>query len=122
MDVVTYTGDGNSTQTITGLNFAPDLTWQRLEIKLEILRLTDSVRGVSANLSASEDTDAENADNGVECIQFERFYCQRIFFNTGGNNWVTWAWSAGANNGKTCASLLFQIAATSIALMVMERV
>ena len=98
MDVVLYTGDGNSTQTITGLNFAPDLTWQKIRNQAGAHALTDSVRGVSAGYLRSESTNAESGSSadGVSAFTSDGFTAAGVF-NSSSNNWVTWAWDAGTS-------------------------
>ena len=95
-DSILYDGDGNSTQTITGLNFAPDLTWQKIRNQAGDHALTDIVRGVDAGYLQSEDTEAEkgNANNGVSAFTSDGFTVAGGF-NSSSNNWVTWAWDAG---------------------------
>ena len=62
MDVALYTGNG-STQTISGLNFSPDLVWIKNRAAADNHKLTDTVRGATEELE-SNTTDAEvtNAD------------------------------------------------------------
>ena len=97
-DAVLYTGDGNSTQTITGLNFAPDLTWQKIRNTAGAHGLTDSVRGVSAGYLRSDSTNVEtgSATNGVSAFTSDGFTAAGAF-NTSSNNWVTWTWDAGTS-------------------------
>jgi len=97
-DTVLYTGDGNSTQTITGLNFAPDLTWQKIRNLAGDHGLTDSVRGVSAGYLKSNSTDLEtgSSTNGVSAFTSDGFTAAGSF-NTNNNNWVTWAWDGGSS-------------------------
>jgi hypothetical protein len=58
MDVKLYTGNG-STQTISGLNFSPDLVWiKQRSGSATAHSLEDIVRGTSKHL-ASNATDAE---------------------------------------------------------------
>ena len=58
MDVVTYAGDGNSTRTISGLSFSPDLVWVKNRSGGQWHNLIDSVRGASRDLYSNA-TNAE---------------------------------------------------------------
>ena len=112
-DAVLYTGDGNSTQTITGLKFAPDLTWQKIRNLAGDHGLTDSVRGVSAGYLKSHSTNLEtgSSTNGVSAFTPDGFTAAGSF-NTNNNNWVTWAWDAGSSTvSNTYGTITSQVRA-----------
>jgi hypothetical protein len=56
MDVVLYTGNGG-TQTISGLNFSPDLVWIKGRSAVTNHRLLDTIRGATKELYSSETTE-----------------------------------------------------------------
>ena len=104
MDAVLYSGNGASTQTIAGLKFSPDLTWQKIKNQAGDHGLTDIVRGVADGYLQSEGTDQPtgNSTNGVSEFTSDGFKAAGSF-NSNNNNWVTWAWSAG-NSTTTIAA------------------
>ena len=91
-DAKTYTGNG-STQSITGLNFQPDLVWLKDRTTTSNHGLFDSVRGAtiywSSNSSAAETTDAQSLTafltNGFSLGTASAF-------NTNANNYISWLW------------------------------
>jgi hypothetical protein len=60
MDVALYTGNG-STQTISGLNFSPDLVWLKGRSNVRNHGLFNTVAGVNRGLHSNL-TDAEFND------------------------------------------------------------
>lgn len=98
-DAKTYTGNG-STQSITGLNFQPALTWLKDRTSANSHGLFDAVRGatqwLASNSTAAEATDADtltafNADGfslGADAK-----------FNTNNNNYISWNWKESATSG-----------------------
>jgi hypothetical protein len=95
MQAVTYTGTG-ATQTISGLNFQPDLIWIKSRSAATDHKLTDSVRGVTKSLE-SNTTDAEATDtNGVTAITSTGFTLgSDSVYNNSGATYVAWCWKAG---------------------------
>ena len=95
---VLYTGTG-STQSITSLNFQPDLVWVKARGRGNPFthRLTDSVRGVQKQLS-SNTTDIEATENGVMSFDTAGFTLgDAAGFNIAAspNTFVAWNWKAG---------------------------
>ena len=99
-NTVIYTGNG-STQSITSLDFQPDLVWtkQRSSPNRDH-QSNDSVRGANKilypNLSVAEDT-----AGGVGSAYFNSFDSNGFtvgsspYYNGSGLNYVTWNWKAG---------------------------
>ena len=58
-NTVLYTGDGTSSNSITGVNFQPDLVWIKSRSVIRDHVLTDSVRGIASQIH-SNTTDAES--------------------------------------------------------------
>ena len=106
MQAVTYTGTG-ATQTISGLNFQPDLIWIKSRSAATDHKLTDSVRGVTKSLE-SNTTDAEATDaNGVTAITSTGFTLgSDSVYNNSGATYVAWCWKAGegASSSNTAGS------------------
>jgi hypothetical protein len=97
MDVALYTGNG-STQTISGLNFSPDLVWIKNRAAADNHKLTDTVRGATEELE-SNTTDAEvtNAD-GLTAFNSDGFDLgDDDEYNTSSEAYVAWTWDAGSS-------------------------
>jgi hypothetical protein len=111
MDVALYTGNG-STQTISGLNFSPDLIWTKSRSQAYSHNLYDSVRGIHKNLFPNE-TSAENTDtNTIQAFNSDGF---QIGSNDNGNytnggSAVAWTWDAGSSTvTNTAGSITSQV-------------
>jgi len=102
-DTLLYTGNGSS-QTISGLNFAPDWVWikNRNSSSQRSHILTDRIRGATKSLLLPE-TDAETTQaqdlsaftsDGFSVGNYERV-------NENSKNLVAWNWNAGDTDGKT---------------------
>ena len=99
-DTLLYTGNGSS-QTISGLNFAPDWVWikNRNSSSARSHILTDRIRGATKSLLLPE-TDAETTQvqdlsaftsDGFTVGNYERV-------NENSKNLVAWCWKAGGNS------------------------
>ena len=123
MDVVTYTGNG-STQTISGLNFSPDLVWTKSRSNGYNHNIQDIVRGfttgkkLGTNLQQEEGNSTELADsNGYISSQTSDGYVISISSGGSGLNmnatnlsYVAWTWDAGSStvtntNGSITSSV-----------------
>jgi len=101
-NAITYTGTG-STQSITGLNFQPDLLWLKCRSIGQSARLIDSSRGVSKTLTPADTQNEQTESNGITSFDSDGFTIGSATggFNTGSATYVAWAWRA---NGGTTAS------------------
>ena len=99
MDATLYTGNG-STQSITGLNFAsaPDLVWIKNRSQADLHVLTDSVRGVTKQLSSSSNAaETTNAD-GLTAFNSDGFDLGAdVAYNTNAESYVAWSWDGGTS-------------------------
>ena len=104
-DVILYDGDGNSTQTISGLSFNPDFIWNKNRNTGHHHRLFDAVRGFTKFL-ASDDTGADNfvtdygyitgtSDTGFTVGQGTH---SGNLINVNDNPYINWCWDAGTSN------------------------
>ena len=103
-----YTGNG-STQSITGVNFQPDIVWvkHRNSGTLWNHSVHDSVRG-STKYIASNTTDSEVTDaNSVTSFDNDGFSIGNfVKINESGTNFVSWNWKAnGAGVSNTDGSI-----------------
>jgi len=100
-DTVLWTGNGGTSQTVTGLEFKPDLVWIKGR-NSAWHRLQDSVRGANKLLYANTNNqEATNEANGyVSSFTDDGFVLADPDGNGGGVNangdgYVAWCWKAG---------------------------
>jgi hypothetical protein len=115
MDVVLYTGNTPSSQTITQLNFSPDFVWLKVRNAGDYHQLYDAVRGAT-NYLHSNTTGAEATDaNALTAFTSTGFSVG----STGGVNsgsMVAWAWDAGTSTvSNTAGSITSQVRANASA-------
>ena len=98
MDVVTWTGNANSSRSITGFGFSPDLIWIKGRSGTPDHALIDTVRGTGAKVLSSNQTDAEN-DFGLTVTSFDSGgftvgsgSLNFSYANTNSATYVAWAW------------------------------
>lgn len=122
-DVVTYTGDGASTKTITGLNFQPDFVWIKRRDGSSDHNIQDSLRGFSSTTKLSSSSSyGENVVDGlytdpkwgyVSAATSNGFTVTKNtngdHVNVNGSPYVAWCWkasnaSAVTNNDGTLTS------------------
>ena len=120
-ETVTYTGNG-STQSITSLDFQPDLVWIKQRSAAGNHSIFDSVRGVQKYLlsnSTVQETDY-SGDNGVTSFDSNGFTVD----DTGGidysvnhsGTYVSWCWKAGgAAVSNTDGTITSQVSANQAA-------
>ena len=111
-DVVTYTGDGG-TQSISSLNFQPDLVWIKCRDIAYSHNLYDSLRG-HTNALYTDRTDAEVAETRYGYLS--SFDSNGFTLSPGSNdndnthrsgtNYVAWAWNAGDTTETIAAGSL----------------
>jgi|TARA_Y100000033_G_scaffold3246_1_gene2812 hypothetical protein len=100
MDVKLRDGFGSSGGSVTGLNFSPDLIWEKPRNRSVSHYLLDTVRGADKSLN-SNSTNAEST-NANYVTSFDS-----NGYTLGSNDWptsdnvVAWTWDAGANSSKT---------------------
>jgi len=91
-----YTGDGATTLAVTGVGFAPDLTWIKNRDEADNHILVDEVRGATKYL-VPNDQDAEVDDNTfVASLDSDGFTVgDDVVVNTNTENYVSWNWKGG---------------------------
>ena len=109
-DALTYTGS-SSPQTVSGLNFASDLIWIKSRSHTGWHILQDSIRSFGKTLfSNSTNAEIGNANDLISNVTATGFSVNTNYNSgsdtattttSGSNNYVTWAWNAGANSDKT---------------------
>ena len=105
MDVVTYTGNGSSSRSITGLGFSPDLVWLKACSLPYTHGLHDTVRGASRFLAtqATNGDIVNEADGSISAYNSDGFTISsgtnsNNTFNTNTGTYVGWAWDAGSSS------------------------
>jgi hypothetical protein len=106
-NVLTYTGNGQSTNTVTGLDFQPDFVWIKNRTNGNNHMLQDSVRG--ANVSSNSNTnggESTNSGNGhVDSFNSNGFTAGWDGSNNGGDTnangqpYVAWCWKRSVTSG-----------------------
>jgi hypothetical protein len=106
MDVVTYTGTG-ANQSVSGLDFSPDLVWVKGRSGATDHALYDVIRGSQARLE-SNTTDAEvTADSGLTSFDSNGFTLGTLAqANTNAATYVGWAWDAGSSNSSNTSGTI----------------
>ena len=101
MDVTTYTGN-NSTQTISGLNFSPDLVWLKRRSGTAHHHLYDIVRGATKRLQSSTTNAESTAVGGVTAFNSDGWTMGNdADINGSSNTFVGWTWDAGTPPTRT---------------------
>ena len=115
-NTVLYSGDGNSTKSITGVGFKPDWLWLKGRNTNYSHLLYDAVRGAGTGKGLnSNETRAEGsvvADNStygfLNSFDTDGFSVTKgsdstSYTNGGSSTYVAWNWNAGDTDGKTYA-------------------
>jgi hypothetical protein len=113
MDAVTWSGDSTSSRSITGINFTPDLVWDKIRSSAFDHMLFDSVRGagtgkdLSSNATAAEGTKSSygflnsfNSDGFTVNVGTDPSFPYAAF-NQSGQTYVAWAWNAGSGSSSS---------------------
>ena len=94
--VVTYTGDGTSSQAITGVGFKPDFVWLKNRDGTTWHNVTDSSRGVGKQLAPNATADEEYNAAFLTSFDSDGFTLGGANgYNNNGVDFVAWCWKAG---------------------------
>ena len=101
---VLYTGDGSTSNAITGVGFQPDWVWIKRRNNANPHFLNDSVRGATKDLR-SDGTDAETTNNQygiLKSFDSDGFTVSvgstnGARANTSGGTFASWNWKAGTS-------------------------
>jgi hypothetical protein len=98
MDVKLYTGNG-STQTISGLNFDPDLVWIKGRSGATDHALYDTVRTATKQLESNTTTAETTEATGLTAFATGGFSLGALAqVNTSSATFAAWTWDAGSIN------------------------
>ena len=94
-DILLWTGNGG-TQTLSGLEFAPDLVWIKSRSSAINHQLIDTVRGATKRLQANQTTEEKTNTNGLTAFTPDGFSVGDQS-NVNGNSLslIAWCWKAG---------------------------
>jgi hypothetical protein len=129
-DVVTYTGTGTQTQTISSLNFQPDLILSKIRTgTTQTTGVFDSVRGITGQALDTGATTAEGTWNAASASQYgyvSAFNSNGFtvtggsvgttggYVNYSGRTYVAWCWKAnGAAVSNTAGTITSQVSANT---------
>ena len=108
---VLYTGNGASSQTITGVGHQPDLVWIKSRSDGANHQLQDAVRGKSGSnyqyvqMDTSSSQGVQGDSDGVNSLDADGFkvgYTNSTAWNENAKNYVSWNWKAnGAGSANT---------------------
>jgi hypothetical protein len=114
-DATLYTGNGATPNTISGLNFAPDMVWAKGRSTNDAHVVTDTVRGAGVAVYPN----ATSAEGGSGLYQFNSngFLLNADGrLNTNGATYVAWSWNAGGTTvTNTAGSITSQVRANPTA-------
>ena len=122
-NTLTYTGDGVSPKSITGVGFQPDFVWLKNRGTTNYHLLQDVIRGVtSTNVLSSNDVAAEPSFTNIGFISSfnsDGFTATSsggslAVLNASANNYVAWNWLAnGAGVSNTAGSITSTVSANT---------
>ena len=111
-NTVIYTGN-NSSKSITGLGFQPDLVWVKNRTNANSHNLVDSLRGATKTLFSNA-TDAESTRSSVTSFDSDGFSLGNYVGVNGNYNYAAWCFKAG---GAPSGSDKVSVDGTSYATM-----
>ena len=98
-DVATYTGNG-STQSITGLDFQPDMVWAKGRSLADQHTVVDSVRGNGVHLMPNLTNGDTSSAQTIPAFNSDGFNVgTNTQVNSSGHTFVAWNWLESATSG-----------------------
>ena len=95
-----YTGDGSTSNSITGVGFQPDWIWIKKRNSSASHRLVDSIRGVQKHL-ASDNTNADVTQNSVMSFDTDGFTVGNSAGTNGSSDtFASWNWLASGSTAS----------------------
>jgi hypothetical protein len=124
-NTLTYTGNGTSPRTVTGVNFQPDWVWIKNRTRSGSSALNDAVRGAGLNKELSSETTYTEGNNGGSGYGYISAFASDGFIlttgstafdivNRSGDSYVSWNWKAnGAGVSNTQGSISSTVSANT---------
>ena len=107
-NTVLYTGDGNSTQAVTGVGFQPDWIWIKNRTDGHWNNLNDSIRGAGAGQVLRSNTNSSEGGTSGHVSSFDSDgftvaagTSDAEEVNTSSDNYVAWNWKANGSSTVT---------------------
>ena len=109
-----YTGTG-ATNSVTGVEFQPDLTWIKNRSGTDWHRLTDAVRGVTKELYSNAGNAEATLAQSLQTFNANGFTLgTQAEVNRNGDNFVSWNWKAnGAGVSNTAGTISSTVSANT---------
>ena len=113
-NTILYTGDGNTSRSITGVGFQPDWLWIKRRDATEGHVLFDVVRSADARLQSNNNSVEADRPNIVYSFDSDGFSVSQSDIDNASNNnggtYVAWNWKAGGSassnsNGSITSSV-----------------
>jgi len=96
-----YTGNG-STNAITGVGFATDMTWMKSTTNNTDHAMFDSVRGVTKEIRPNKTDYEDTAANGLTAFDSDGFTLgDWTVVNLNAESYASWNWKLGTTSGIT---------------------
>ena len=127
-NVITYTGDGASTRTLTGVGFQPDFVWAKNRSTAAVDNsLYDAIRGAGndkeliSNSTAAEGGGNHDSYGWLSAFTSDGFTTTKgtganYYFNENLATYVAWNWKAnGAGSSNTAGSITSTVSANTTA-------
>jgi len=93
-----WTGDGATTNALTGVGFQPDLVWGKCRSNANENRWTDSVRGVTKEIYSDSSAAESTTANGLKAFGSDGFTVgDNSGWNGSSRTYVSWNWKAGTS-------------------------
>ena len=115
-NTVLWTGNGESSRSVQGVGFSPDLVWTKMRADQSIShQLYDTVRGAGSGKElASNGTNTEGGGNADQYGYLNSFDSDgftgvdgtgspNYYFNQSGKTYVAWCWDAGTGSAASNA-------------------
>ena len=111
-NTVLYTGTG-STQSITGLDFQPDLVWWKSRGAAQDHQWYDVIRGVTKAIESNKTTAEYTQSNGLTSFNSDGFTVgDGTAGNASGDTFASWNWKAGGTaSSNTDGSITSSVSA-----------
>jgi len=115
-NTVLYTGNG-STQSVTGVNFQPDLVWGKSHTSGYSHQWYDALRGATYSLKSNGATTQETLSTGLTSFDSDGFSLgNNANINTSGHTVTAWNWKAGGTGStNTDGSISATVSANTTA-------
>jgi hypothetical protein len=124
-DVLTYTGNGATSRSFTGLSFQPDLIWNKDRTTAYSHRIVDSVRGVRKELysnTTDQELDQWSTYGSVNSFDTNGYTITtggtagNFIANLNGDAQVAWIWKAsGSTSSNTSGTITSTVSVNTTA-------